>query len=62
MDLRLEIELPGMLRLVPRRVQDIHAALNTLKGLIPEHFAGCKPMMGAFAEHLGVDGVLPEFR
>jgi len=61
-DLRLEIELPGVLRWVRRRVQAIHASLTTLKGLMPERFAGCEPMLGAFAEHLGVDGVLPVLR
>ena len=61
-DLRPEIELPGVLRWVRRRVQAIHASLNTLKGLMPEHFAGCEPRLGAFAERLGVDGVLPVLR
>jgi len=62
MNLRLEIELPGVLRWVRRRVQAIHAALNTIKGLMPERFAGCEPRLGAFAERLGVDGVLPVLR
>ncbi len=60
--LRIEIELPGVLRWVRRRVQAIHAALNTIKGLMPERFAGCEPLLGAFAEHLGVEGVLPVLR
>lgn len=60
--LRLDIELPGVLRWVRRRVQAIHAALNTLKGLLPERFAGCEPRLGAFAERLGVDAVLPALR
>ena len=61
-DLRLEIELPGVLRWVRRRVAAIHAALNTLKGLMPERFAGCEPRLGAFAERLGVDALLPVLR
>jgi hypothetical protein len=61
-DLRLEIELPGVLRWVRRRVQAIHASLNTLKGLMPERFAGCEPRLGAFAERLGVDALLPVLR
>lgn len=61
-DLRPEIELPGVLRWVRRRVQATWAALNTLKGLMPERFAGCAPRLGAFAERLGVEGVLPTLR
>ena len=57
-----EIELPGVLRWVRRRVQAIHASLNTLKGLMPERFAGCEPSLAAFAEHLGVEGVLAVLR
>jgi hypothetical protein len=61
-DLRLQIELPGVLRWVRRRVQAIHASLNTLKGLMPERFTGCEPRLDAFAERLGVEGVLPALR
>jgi hypothetical protein len=61
-DLRLEIELPGALRWVRRRVQAIQGSLNTLKGLMPERFAGCAPKLGAFAERLGVEGVLVALR
>jgi len=61
-NLRLDIGLPGVLRWVRRRVQAIHALLNTLKGLMPERFAGCEPRLDAFAERLGVDGVLPALR
>jgi hypothetical protein len=60
--LRIEIELPGVLRWVRRRVQAVHGALTTIKGLMPERFAGCEPLLGAFAGHLGVDGVLPVLR
>ncbi|MGB8667200.1 MAG: hypothetical protein WCD24_20985 [Serratia inhibens] len=61
-ELRLEIELPGVLRWVRRRVQAIHASLNTLKGLLPELFGECVPRLGAFAERLGVIAVLPALR
>ena len=57
-ELRLDIELPGVLRWVRRRVQAIHGLLNTLKGLMPERFAGCEPRLDAFAEHLGIEAVL----
>lgn len=60
--LRREIELPGVLRWVRRRVAGVYAALNTLKGLMPERFAGCAPRLGAFAERLGVDGLLMALR
>ena len=61
-ELRLDIELPGVLRWVRRRVQAIHASLNTLKGLLPERFAGCEPRLGAFAGRLGLDAVLQALR
>jgi hypothetical protein len=31
---RLDIDLPGALRWVRRRVQDVHAALTALKGVL----------------------------
>jgi len=60
--LRLDIELPGVLRWVRRRVKAIHAALNILIGLMPEHFAGCEPRLDAFAARLGVTAPLPVLR
>jgi hypothetical protein len=62
MDLRLEIELPGVLRWVRRRVQCVHAALHLLKGILPERFEGCEPTLGGFAARLGVDAVLVRLR
>jgi hypothetical protein len=59
--LRPDIELPGVLRWVRRRVQAVHAALQTLKGLWPERFA-CAPTLGAFAICLGVSEVLLALR
>jgi hypothetical protein len=61
-DLRLEIELPGVLRWVRRRVQAVHATLHLLKGILPELFEGCEPTLGAFAARLGVDDVLVRLR
>jgi hypothetical protein len=61
-NLRLEIELPGVLRWVRRRVRAVHAALGVLKGLLPALFAGCEPTLAAFAEWLGTDTVLPALR
>jgi hypothetical protein len=48
-DLRLEIELPGVLRWVRRRVQSVHASLLLLKGILPELFEGCEPTLAAFS-------------
>jgi hypothetical protein len=59
--LRPDIELPGVLRWARRRVQAVHAALQTLKGLLPECSA-CAPTLGAFAICLGVSEVLLALR
>lgn len=60
--LRPDIELPGVLRWVRRRVQAVHESLNTLKGLLPEVFAGCEPRLDTFAMRLGVERLLPALR
>lgn len=60
--LRGDIELPGALRWVRRRVHAVHASLHLLKGLLPEAFAACVPTLTAFAEHLSVAEVLVELR
>jgi len=56
--LRLDIELPGALRWVGRRVHAVHASLKVLKGLLPDLFATCTPTLTAFCEHLAVTQVL----
>jgi hypothetical protein len=61
-ELRLDIELPGALRWVRRRVQAVHASLHLLKGLLPELFATCPATLTALCEHLGVDQVLLALR
>jgi len=60
--LRLDIELPGALRWVGRRVRAVHGVLHVLTGLLPEHFAGCVPTLAAFGERLGVADVLVALR
>ena len=60
--LRLDIELPGALRWMRRRVKSIHASLTTLKGLAPEHFLECEPTLASFRRHIEVDPVLPVLR
>jgi hypothetical protein len=61
-DLRLDIELAGVLRWVRRRVQAVYGSLSLLKGLVPEWFQGCEPTLGAFAQCLGLPEVLPALR
>jgi hypothetical protein len=61
-DLRLEIELPGVLRWARRRVQAVHTSLILLKGLLPERFADCEPTLGGFARRLGLSAILPALR
>jgi hypothetical protein len=61
--LRLDIELPGALRWVRRRVQGVHASLHLLRGLLPELFATCSATtLMAFAEQIGADEVLCALR
>jgi hypothetical protein len=60
--LRLDIELPGALRWVGRRVAAVHAALVVLKGLLPELLDGCIPTLTGFGERLGVADVLVALR
>ena len=61
-DLRPEIELPGVVRWVRRRVQAVYSTLILLKGLMPGYFQACEPTLQSFACHLGVDPVLPALR
>lgn len=59
---RLDIELPGALRWVRRRVQDVHSALHRIKGVLGEPFANVAPTLTAFADHLEVTPVLVALR
>jgi hypothetical protein len=56
-DLRPDIELPGVLRWVRRRVQAVHVALQALKGLLPSPFP-CPVTLAAFAACRSVAEVL----
>lgn len=60
-ELRPDVDLPGILRWTRRRVQAVRAALQTLKGLLPEQFP-CAPTLLAFAACLGVSEVLLALR
>ena len=60
--LRLDIELPGVLRWIRRRLQAVYAALHLLKGLMPELFASAWPTLEGFRPCLGGDAVLLALR
>jgi len=56
--LRLEIELPGALRWLRRRIALVHRCLVVLIGLLPDRLAGCAATVTAYRAHLGQDAVL----
>lgn len=60
--LRLDIELPGAMRWIRRRVKYVHASLTIVLGLLPELFVGCPPSLTAFCQRLQTDFVLPTLR
>jgi hypothetical protein len=60
--LRPDIELPGAVRWVRRRVKAVHGVLTTLLGLLPERFAGAVASVLGLRAHLGVTSVLPALR
>lgn len=59
---RLEIELPGALRWLRRRVHAVQRTLVVLKGLLPEYFAHAAPTLAGFRQVLGVEPVLVVLR
>jgi hypothetical protein len=59
---RLEIELPGALRWLRRRVHAVQRTLVVLKGLLPEYFAHATPTLAGFRQALGVETVLVVLR
>jgi len=60
--LRLDIELPGALRWIRRRLKAVRTALILLLGLFPDLLAGCPPTVNGFRQRLGIDFVLPALR
>jgi hypothetical protein len=60
--LRPEIELPGILRWMRRRVQSVRLVFTLLKGLMPEWFVYCEPTLFSFREELALCWVLPALR
>ena len=61
-NLRLDIELPGVLRWMRRRVVFVRAALSILIELLPSLFAGCTPSISSFRSALCLEPILPELR
>jgi hypothetical protein len=60
--IRIDIELPGALRWIRRRVLLVRAALVMLIELFPSLFAGCNPTIASFRSSLGVKHLLFELR
>ena len=59
---RPDIELPGALRWVRRRVRAVRQSLTALRGVLPELFGSCPATLEAFGARLGVTAVLPALR
>ena len=60
--LRRDIELPGALRWLRRRVRLVHRSLVLLVGLLPDRLAGCAATVTAVRSRLGQDAVLMRLR
>lgn len=61
-ELRPDVEMPGRLRWVRRRLGLVYAGLLALRTLMPDEFADCAATIGAFRDALGVALVLPVLR
>jgi hypothetical protein len=59
---RADIELPGALRWIRRRLKPVQAALTVLLGLFPDLLTGCQPTVSDFRQWFGVEFVLPLLR
>jgi len=60
--LRPDIELPGALRWLRRRLQAVYGALHLLRGLMPDRLAGAGISLDSFSACLGVAAVLLTLR
>jgi hypothetical protein len=60
--LRLDIELPGALRWLRRRLARVHQCLVLVIGLLPDRLAGCAARLTGAGERLGQDAVLSSLR
>jgi len=61
-ELRPQADLPSAIRWTRRRVQRVHAALTTLRALMPQDFAACPATVAGFRTRLGIEPVLPALR
>ncbi len=61
-ELRPDIELPGGLRWLRRRLLPVYAALHLLKGLMADQFQACWPTLAGFQPCLEVETVLLALR
>ena len=57
-----EIELPGALRWLRRRVRLVHNALRHVIGLLPDQLAGCRPDVATVRQRLDTTTALLELR
>ncbi len=60
--LRPDVQMPGRLRWVRRRLGLVYAGLRALTVLLPEKLNGCEPTIGAFRKRIGATAVLPKMR
>jgi hypothetical protein len=60
--LRPDIELPGALRWLRRRLAAVYAVLQLLRGLMADRFCVCWPTLAGFRSCLEVEIVLPALR
>jgi len=60
--LRLDIELPGALRWIRRRIAWVHTGLVLVIGLLPDLLAGCLPTVTHLRGHFGHVHVLRALR
>ena len=60
--LRDDIQLPGALRWLRRRLRLVRQVLQQVSGLLPQHLAGCDLALSAFREHLDTDAALVTLR
>jgi len=60
--IRTEIELPGAMRFIDRRVKTVRQTLHLVKGLRPDLFSQVEPTVGDFKFALGCIDVLRSLR
>jgi hypothetical protein len=61
-NIRINIELPGVLRWIRRRIKLVRATLVMLIELMPSLFSDCSPTISSFRSTLCVEPILPELR